>query len=442
MGSYAGAAEQVASPVGVAAECDVAEGLLAIASPRPGARALILVRLFSEPVGMMAELLPADGMGADDLARAIVREFGPRLRERFAECGLAWDGELPAGGLNPPRTPRFLASRERVMREGPQMTIAVCTRDRPEGLAILLESLCAQEYQRTRVLVVDNAPSDDRAHRVVLAAARNHSFDIDYVIEPRPGLSWARNRAIDASDGEVIAWADDDELCDRWWAAELARGFVEVPGAGAVTGVVVPGELATQSQALFEEYSGVLRGRGFDRAVFSPATARQQSPLYPLPPFGTGANMAFGRDALKQIGGFDCALGAGTLTQGGEDTAALSALLLSGGTVVYQPTSIVHHFHRRDHAALRRQLRGYGRGLSSFYVSMLVRRPDCAAELLRLGGRAARDQFSPRGRRLSELSDDFPRDLLRAHLAGLLQGPFTYAAARARARRLRRAPGR
>ena len=141
------------------------------------------------------------------------------------------------------------------------MTVAVCTRDRPDGLALLLESLDAQEYPRLRLVVVDNAPSDDRARRLVSGLARDR--DIEYVAEPRPGLSWARNRAIEASDGEVIAWADDDEVCDRWWAAELARAFVEVPGADAVTGIVIPGELETPSQAWFEQYSGVGRGRGF-----------------------------------------------------------------------------------------------------------------------------------------------------------------------------------
>jgi hypothetical protein len=173
--------------------------------------------------------------------------------------------------------------------------------------------------------------------------------------------------------------------------------------------------------------------------VFSPATARQQSPLYPLPPFGAGGNMAFRRDALEQIGRFDCALGAGTFTQGGEDTAALSTLLLAGGTVVYQPSAIVRHYHRREYAGLHRQLTGYGRGLTAFYLSTLLRQPGCTAELLRLGRQAARDQFSPRGRRLSELGEDYPRDLLRANLVGQLQGPFAYAAARVRARQLRRA---
>ena len=419
-------------------ECDIAEGIGDIPAPRPGAQALVLVRVFSEPLGVVAAVLPAEGMGADELARAIVREFGPALRDRFAECGLAWNDQLPLDGLRPPRTPGFVASRERVMRDGPQMTIAVCTRGRPDSLAVLLETLRAQEYQRSQILVVDNAPPDDRTRQVVLAARRD-GLNLEYVVESRPGLSWARNRAIEVAEGEVIASVDDDERCDRWWAAELARGFVEVPGAGAVTGVIVPGELVTQSQVLFEKYGGVRRGRGFARAVFSPATARQQSPLYPLPPFGAGGNMAFRRDALEQIGRFDCALGAGTFTQGGEDTAALSTLLLAGGTVVYQPSAIVRHYHRREYAGLHRQLTGYGRGLTAFYLSTLLRQPGCTAELLRLGRQAARDQFSPRGRRLSELGEDYPRDLLRANLVGQLQGPFAYAAARVRARQLRRA---
>ncbi len=314
------------------------------------------------------------------------------------------------------------------------MTVAICTRDRPEGLRLLLDSLSVQEYGRMRILVVDNAPSDQSTQRLVMTLSRER--DIDYVTEPRPGLSWARNRAIEASDGEVVAWADDDAVCDRWWVAELARGFVEIPHAEAVTGIVIPGELETQSQVWFEEYCGVSRGRGFERAIFSRATAHFQSPLYPLPPFGSGNNMAFRREALERIAGFDCALGAGTATMGGEDTAALSALLWTGGTVVYQPTAIMYHRHRRDYAALRRQMQGYGRGLSAYYVSMLVHYPGCALELLRLHRRALRDQFSRQGARLGQLNDDFPRDLLRANRIGLLQGPFMYAKARLKARRV------
>ncbi len=425
--------ERATSPAGVVVECEVTDSVPAILGHAAGTHALVLVRIFSEPIGLLSRTLPPDGLQAHELARLIVDELGTELRRRFADCGLTWTGELPTGGLRPPRTPSFLQSRAHVLREGPEVTVAVCTRDRPEDLAILLDSLDQQDYPRLRILVVDNAPSHDRTRRLVSALARER--DIEYVAEPRPGLSWARNRAIEASESEVIAWADDDELCDRWWAAEVARGFVEIPDAGAVTGIVVPSELETQSQAWFEQYSGVGRGRGFTRAVFSPETAHEQSPLYPLPAYGAGANMAFRRNAIDRIGRFDCALGAGTSTLAGEDTAALSALLLAGGTIVYQPTAIVRHRHRRDYAALERVMLGYGRGLSAYYTSMVLRHPACLPELVRLSRQALRDQLSSRGRRLGGL-DGFPPELLRINRKGLLQGAFMYPGARRHARRL------
>lgn len=422
-------------PVAVVTQCDIGDRLSHIPAPRPGIEALILVRLFSEPIGMLNKTLPAEGLAPSDLGAAIVREFAVPLRERFEECGLDWTGELPTDGLTPPRTPAFELSREQVLREGPQMTVAICTHDRPDTLAIALKSVCAQDYDRLRVLVVDNAPSDDRSQRVVSALA--DQADIQYAVEPRPGLSWARNRAIELADGDVIAWVDDDEFCDEWWAVEIARGFVEVPGADAVTGTVIPSELETPSQMFFERYGSVRRHRGFARAVFSPETRHLQSPLYPAPPFGIGANMAFRRDALDRIGGFDCALGAGTLTKTAEDTAALSALLLAGGTIVYQPTSIVYHRNRRESGVLEALLRGHGRGLGAFYTSMLLRRPTCVGELLRLTPQAFRQKFATRDQHLGGQSHAFPRELVRANRIGLLEGPFAYAAARFQARRLR-----
>jgi GT2 family glycosyltransferase len=407
-------------------------GIPAIPGRGAATDALVLVRIFSEPIGMLRRILPIGGFTPSELAREIVRELGPELRERLEDAGLSWTGELSTDGMTTPRNPRFLESRARALRDGPQITVAVCTRDRPDDLAKLLDSLCNQEYPRMRVIVVDNAPSDDRTERVVAAVAGR--LNVDYVVEPRPGLSWARNRAIAASHSDVIAWADDDEVCDRWWAAEIARGFVEVPEADAVTGPVIPAELETQYQAWFEQYCGVQRGRGFARHVFSPAM--EQSPLYPLPPYGAGANMAFRREAIERIGRFDCALGAGTSTLAGEDTAALSALLLAGGTIVYQPTAIVHHRHRRDYEALRRVMLGYGRGLSAYYASMLVRQPGSAAELIKLSRHALRDQFSRRGQRLGGDLDGFPPELLRINRIGLMQGAFMYPRAWLQARRL------
>ena len=100
----------------------------------------------------------------------------------------------------------------------------------------------------------------------------------------------------------------------------------------------------------------------------------------------------------------------------------------------------MRHGHRRDYAALRRQMLGYGRGLGAYYTSMLVHRPDCGLELLRLSRQAVRDQFSRRGRRSSELGEDFPREpAARQSRRAACRVRSCMRAARLQARRMKRA---
>ena len=420
-------------------DCDIADGLAPVPAldergvPWTGVE--LLVRAFTEPIGIVRLCLGNVGLGVSEVADAIVAQLGPTVAEHIRSSGLVWDGRLPSEGLDPSATSPFLAGRERALREAPSVTVAVCTRNRAQGLSRLLESLEGQHYDRMQVVVVDNAPTDDSTRRTV--DDHRSRLDLTYVVERRPGLSWARNRAVEVSDGEIIAFVDDDEACDPWWVAEIARAFVEHPEAGAVSGLVLAAEIETLAQQRFEHYGGHSKGRGVTPAVFSPATWAQQSPLYPLPPFGVGGNMAFRREALASVGGFDCALGAGTVAQGAEDTAALGILLYNGGTVVYQPSAVVRHWHRRDDAALRDLFVGYGTGLGAFYASMLLRHPGSIVELLRLVPRALRDLTSPDGARLGALPADFPADLLKANRAAMLRGPGRYLQARLTARRLR-----
>ena len=201
-------ARQTFTPVGVVVQCELSVAVPAIDATVPGMTALVLVRLFGEPIGMLSLTLSERGLEPAELAAEIAGELGAELRERFADCAIAWTGSLPTNGLEPGRTPSFIKGRERALAEGPEITVAICTRDRPDDLARALDSLQHQEYPRLRTLVVDNAPSDDRTRRLVSELARTR--EIGYVTEPRPGLSWARNRAIEASDTEIIAWADDD----------------------------------------------------------------------------------------------------------------------------------------------------------------------------------------------------------------------------------------
>jgi len=118
----------------------------------------------------------------------------------------------------------------------PGVAVVVCTYRRPDGLARLLAALPA-----VPVIVVDNDGADPRVAAVVEDARRRGS-DIRLHVEPRPGISAARNRAFaegTAAGFGLLALLDDDEWpAAGWLAALLARR--EESGAVVVGGIVRP----------------------------------------------------------------------------------------------------------------------------------------------------------------------------------------------------------
>ncbi|MFD0524869.1 glycosyltransferase family A protein [Paractinoplanes durhamensis] len=168
-----------------------------------------------------------------------------------------------------------------MLATAPHITVVICTRERPGALARCLDSLLAQDYPAYRILVVDNAPTGEATAEVVRSAARRGR--VDYLLEPAPGLSCARNAAVRNAPGQILAWIDDDEVADRHWLAEIARALDDHPDADVISGVTLPAELETRAQLWFEQFGGHIKGRGFVPAVFGPKSTSEQSPLYPVP---------------------------------------------------------------------------------------------------------------------------------------------------------------
>ncbi|MBM7806979.1 GT2 family glycosyltransferase [Geodermatophilus bullaregiensis] len=395
-----------------------------------GDSAWLLVRAFTEPLGLIERELQAAPIRPEQVLQLLIEALGPSLTQRLAEIGLSLE-HLTTDGLGRTSSP-FTEGRVRALRQAEECSVVICTRDRPRGLMRTLESLTAQTHAPTQVIIVDNTPTSSAGQEVARAYAER--LDLQYVVEPRPGLSRARNRALEIVRSPLIAWLDDDTSADRWWLAEVVRAFVEEPDIAALSGLVVPLALETTDQVLFERFGGHSKGRGFSPDVFSRATAARQSPLYPLPPFGVGANMAFRTPDLLALGGFDEALGAGTRTRAGEDTLVFTRLLLRGRSMAYRPSAIVRHLHRSDRAALAAQLEGYGTGLTAFYTAMVLQRPSTVWQLLRLVPRAVRDLFGGDSPRVATTGKDFPAELLASNRRAMLSGPFLYVSERRRAR--------
>jgi glycosyltransferase involved in cell wall biosynthesis len=218
--------------------------------------------------------------------------------------------------------------------------------------------------QVAEILLVDNASPDDRTREVT-----EEFPSVRYIWEPRRGLDWARNRALAEARTAVVAFTDDDALVHPGWVDGLLRAFRDEPEAVIVTGLVLPAELATPAQILFEGRGGF--GRGLERKWFSRGLrSGSLEPAFDVVTgsAGAGANMAVRRQRLCDLGGFDLALDVGTPSGGGGDLEALFRVVAAGDLVVYEPSAVVRHRHRASMADLTRQRRGDGTGTYSIFL--------------------------------------------------------------------------
>ena len=330
----------------------------------------LLLRWRGAPLGYVAATVrrgrtESSAIAAAEDADIALRLIGAAARDALRRP-LPPDRPIPDVGdllASPPPAPNAESAP-------PLITVAVCTRDRPDDITRCLAALAALDYPAYEVLVVDNAPSDD-ATRTAVAAFPG----VRYACEPRPGLDWARNRAVAEARGEIIAFADDDVQPDADWLRVMADVFAESPTIAAVTGLVVPASLATEAERLFEAYGGF--GRGWVRAWY------ERDPLDPpgtifhhgAGRFGTGANMAFRRWVFERIGLFDPALDVGTASDGGGDLEMYFRVLQEGLVLVYEPRAVIRHQHRTTVAGLRRQLRSWGTGLNAYMLCAEERYP-------------------------------------------------------------------
>jgi GT2 family glycosyltransferase len=294
----------------------------------------------------------------------------------------------------------------------------------PIQLTRTVAALLAMNYPNFEIIVVDNRAGRGNTIFPDLPGGAQ----VTVVEEPVPGISAARNRGSTCATGDFVAFTDDDAVVDQDWLRALGARFVTEPEVDAIGGLVLPLELDTAPQLWFEEFYG-----GFSRS-FQPETVsiermRGQDPLFPYAPgrLDAGCNMAFRRSTLQQMGGFNISLGTGTLARGGEDLASLVELLLSGGTLAFEPAALVRHSHRKTEREFMKQVFGYGTGLTAMYTALVVRHPAQIFALLRRIPAGLSLLTRPSEQRSPSRTPSYPGRTLFQQVLGMAYGPIAYA---------------
>ena len=367
-------------------------------------RAVVLVRVRGRPVAQVAVPVTGGRLRRLELRDALVKVAAWPLWRQWIDDVLEWDERALAN-------PTLAAA-----------TVAICTRDRTDDLRRCLEALGRLAHRAAEILVIDNCPTTDATRRLAASDPR-----VRYVLEPRPGLDVARNRALREARHDVVAFVDDDAMPDPEWLRSLLWNFDD-PLVGCVTGLTVALELDTDAQETHERSSSF--GRGFERRVFesstfNPAAAGQ---------IGAGVNMALRRSLVDEVGAFDEALDAGTKTRSGGDSEMFARILLHGYRIVYEPRALSWHRHRRNWDELRAMMYGYGIGVYAWWTSFAL-----SQRYVWMFKPALHwffgSQLAAFFRHLRGWHRNAPLDLTIREIAGCVVGPWAYLSARRRRNR-------
>tara|TARA_B100000686_G_scaffold209267_1_gene216174 strand:- start:85 stop:2769 length:2685 start_codon:yes stop_codon:yes gene_type:complete len=215
----------------------------------------------------------------------------------------------------------------------PRVSVLVCAHNAADTIGECLESLRSLDYPDYEIIVVNDGSSDATG-----SIARKH-HDVLVIDTDHIGLSAARNLAITHATGTIVAYTDADVRADQEWLTYLIQPFLRSDAVGSGGPNVVPHDDPWVAQC-------VARAPGSPTHILIDDRLAEHVP---------GCNMAFRRDALVAIGGFNESFHAA-----GDDVDVCWRLQANGGRIEFASSALVWHRHRRTVKAFWRQQVGYG----------------------------------------------------------------------------------
>ena len=216
----------------------------------------------------------------------------------------------------------------------PMVSVLVCAYNAADTLADCLDALEALDYPAFEIILVNDGSTDDTS-----SIARRYRR-VRVVDTPPGGLSVARNVALAHAAGEIVAYTDADVRAHPQWLAYLVQPFLERDVAGAGGPNVVPPDDPWLAQC-------VARAPGAPTHVMLDDVIAEHVP---------GCNMAFRREALLALGGFNPIFGCAA-----DDVDVCWRFQAVGAEIGFAPAALVWHHHRSSVRAYWKQQFNYGK---------------------------------------------------------------------------------
>lgn len=204
-------------------------------------------------------------------------------------------------------------------------------------ISLQRQNLPEEQYE---IIVVDNN-STDNTSQVVEECNKNDKKEVVYIKEPNIGLHNARHAGAKIAQGEILAYTDDDVICDPNWLSELIRPYLDQRVA-CVGGKILPKWEAKPPEWIrHERYRG-----GLSLLDWGDETKELRTPdIY-------GSNFSIRKSVLSEVGGFNPD-SFGDIWLGDGETGLLRKVLKAGYKVIYTPEAVVWHVISRGRLTIQ-----------------------------------------------------------------------------------------
>ena len=217
-------------------------------------------------------------------------------------------------------------------------SVIFCTYNREKYIYNALKSIAEQNFppHAYEIVLIDNKSTDSTEKICQLFQADYPSVDFRYFMETNQGLSYARNRGIEESKGEILIFVDDDATVFDQYLQSIDTFFRKHPEAVAAGGPIVPVYEVDKPRWLSHYTEQLIGGALYEGTQEKPF----QNGKYP-----GGGNSAFRKSVFQKYGLFNVDLGRkGKGLIGAEEKDLYDRLTKGSEVFYYLPQMGIHHY--------------------------------------------------------------------------------------------------
>ena len=218
-----------------------------------------------------------------------------------------------------------------------RLSLVIATYNRAEQLLVTLRSVAEQSAPAAawECIVVDNNSTDATHEHIEAFIAAHPTLNVRYRHEAQQGLSHARNSGIEAAQGDIIAFIDDDERI----VPEFIEAYIDLfdthTDAMSAGGRIVA-EYPTGRPSWMTRYT--------EQPIANPMDFGGEVRLFPSSRIPGGGNMAMRREVFARIGLFNTSLGrTGKKLIGGEESDLFERMRREKMRCYYVPRAVMYH---------------------------------------------------------------------------------------------------